>query len=85
MDMTKYDIYNVQTTEIPDVILFDDGNLLSSICSMICSGMNNAPLCIGFSSDISTKNSCTLYSEVDVDSNINTGPAMNIIQELYLR
>ena len=66
MDMTKYEIKYEVTTEIPDVIPTDDGNLLSSVCSMMCAG--NSPLCIGFSSDISTSRSCTLYTEVEVDA-----------------
>ena len=85
LDKTKYEIYNVKTTEIPNVIFLDDDDLLSSICSMICSRHDNTPSCIGFSSDVSTNHSCTLYSEVDVDSNINAGPAMNITEKVYIR
>ena len=77
LDRTRYHVYNVQTTEITDVILTYDSNLLSSICSMICARADNIPTCVGFSSDITANHSCTLYSEIDVDSTINTGPAMN--------
>ena len=85
LDLTKYEISNVQTTEVPNVILMDDGNLLSSICSYICSRTDNSSSCIGFSSDISTNHACTFYSEVDVVSNSNIGPAMNVTEKVYLR
>ena len=85
LDMMKYEIYNVVTTEVPNVILMDNDILLSSICSAICSKKDNSSTCIGFSSDITTQHTCTLYSEVEFLSNINVGPAMNVTEEIYLR
>ena len=82
MDMTKYEIKYEVTTEIPDVIPIDDGNLLSSVCSMMCAGKDNSPLCIGFSSDISISLGCILYTEVEVVSNNAT---MTATQEVWLR
>ena len=85
LDMTKYEIYDRQITEIPNVIILDDDNMLSSICGMICSREDNTPPCIGFSSDVTTNRSCTLYSEIDVHTNMNTGPAMNVTGNVFLR
>ena len=82
MDMTKYEIKYEVTTEIPDVIPIDDGNLLSSVCSMMCAGKDNSPLCIGFSSDITISRSCTLYTKVEVVPRINPGTAS---QGVFLR
>ena len=67
------------------MILLGDENLLSSICSMICSRGDYSPTCIGFSSDVSANHSCTFYSEIDVDKSINTGPSMNISETVYLK
>ena len=85
LDFTKYEIYNVETTEVPNVIMLDDDTLLSSICSMICSQRVNTPSCIGFLSDVSKDHSCTLYTEVSVDSNIKIGPVKNVTETVYLR
>ena len=85
LDNMKYEIYSVSTNEFPNVILMDDGNLLSSICSAICSRKDNAPNCIGFSSNIATDRTCTLYSEVGLMNRGTIGPAMNFIGKLYLR
>ena len=85
LDTTKHEIYNVKSIETPNVVLLDDENLLSSICSMICSRRDYTPTCIGFSSDVSANHSCTFYSEIDVDKNINTGPPMNITRTVYLK
>ena len=68
LDATKYEINNAVTTEVPHVIPIDDGNLLSSVCSVLCARKDNSPLCIGFSNDISISRSCKLYTEVEVDS-----------------
>ena len=87
LDMIKYEIYNVVTTEFPNVILMDDDYLLSSICSAICLKNANSPSCVGFSSNIKTDRTCTLYSEVGIvnSSTITISPPMNFTEELYIR
>ena len=85
LDTMKYEIYTVVTTEFPNVILMDDGDLLDSICSAICSRKDNYPTCIGFSSNIATDRTCTLYSEVVLMNDSTIGPPMNLTGKLYLR
>ena len=82
LDTTMYAIKNAVTTKVPGVIHINDGNLLNSICSMMCSRKDSSPSCIGFSTDISISRGCTLYKEVEVVSNNITTTAT---QEIWLR
>ena len=85
LDMIKYEIYNVVNTDVPNVIGMDDDNLLSSICSAICSKNANSPSCVGFSSNVKTDHTCTLYSEVEIMNSSTISTPMNFTEELYIR
>ena len=82
LDTMKYAVKNAVTTEVTGVTHINDGNLLHSICSMMCSRSVSSPSCIGFSSDVSICQDCTLFTELEVVGNNAT---VTPTQEVWLR